>query len=88
MSSAAGPAGWPPIALVPGRSPACCWFSGDRWGDCTFTGCVPSKALIEAAHRREPFDRAIAAARAAVEVVAATETDDVLRRQGVEVLHG
>ncbi len=61
---------------------------GPLGGDCTFTGCVPSKALIEAAHRRQPFDRAIAAARGAVEVVAATEIDDVLRREGVEVLHG
>jgi pyruvate/2-oxoglutarate dehydrogenase complex dihydrolipoamide dehydrogenase (E3) component len=61
---------------------------GPLGGDCTFTGCVPSKALIEAAHRREPFDRAIAAVRGAVEVVAATETDEVLRREGVEVLHG
>ncbi len=61
---------------------------GPLGGDCTFTGCVPSKALIEAARRREPFDRAIAAARAAVEVVAATETDEVLRGEGVDVLHG
>lgn len=61
---------------------------GPLGGDCTFTGCIPSKALIEAAHRRVPFDRAILAARRAVEVVAATETDDVLRREGVEVTHG
>lgn len=61
---------------------------GPLGGDCTFTGCVPSKALIEAARRREPFDRAIAAAHAAVEVIAATETDEVLQREGVEVLHG
>lgn len=61
---------------------------GPLGGDCTFTGCVPSKTLIEVARRREPFDRAIAAARAAVEHIAATETDEVLRREGVEVLHG
>jgi len=61
---------------------------GPLGGDCTFTGCVPSKALIEAARRRDPFDRAIAAAREAVEVIAATETDEVLEREGVEVLHG
>jgi pyruvate/2-oxoglutarate dehydrogenase complex dihydrolipoamide dehydrogenase (E3) component len=61
---------------------------GPLGGDCTFTGCVPSKALIEAAHRGDAFDRAIAAARRAVEVVAAIETDEVLRREGVDVLHG
>ncbi len=46
------------------------------------------EGVIEAAHRRETFDRAIAAARTAVQVVAATETDDVLRREGVELRHG
>ncbi|MGQ0618261.1 MAG: dihydrolipoyl dehydrogenase family protein [Acidimicrobiia bacterium] len=61
---------------------------GPLGGDCTFTGCVPSKALIEAARRREPFDRAISASREAVDVIAATETDEVLQREGVEVLHG
>jgi pyruvate/2-oxoglutarate dehydrogenase complex dihydrolipoamide dehydrogenase (E3) component len=61
---------------------------GPLGGDCTFTGCVPSKALIEAARRRDPFERAIAAARRAIEVVAATETDDVLQREGVQVAHG
>ncbi len=61
---------------------------GPLGGDCTFTGCIPSKTLIEAARRREPFDQAIAAARAAVEHIAATEDDEVLRREGVEVLHG
>jgi pyruvate/2-oxoglutarate dehydrogenase complex dihydrolipoamide dehydrogenase (E3) component len=61
---------------------------GPLGGDCTFTGCIPSKTLIEAARRREPFDRAIAATRAVVEVVAATETDEVLRSEGVEVTHG
>ncbi|MFP3899737.1 MAG: dihydrolipoyl dehydrogenase family protein [Acidimicrobiia bacterium] len=61
---------------------------GPLGGDCTFTGCVPSKALIDAARRRLPFDRAIAAARRAVDVVAATETDDVLQREGVDVAHG
>src|SRR3954468_16340153 len=61
---------------------------GPLGGDCTFTGCVPSKALIEAARPREPFAQAIEAARCAVDVIAATETDEVLAREGVEVLHG
>jgi pyruvate/2-oxoglutarate dehydrogenase complex dihydrolipoamide dehydrogenase (E3) component len=61
---------------------------GPLGGDCTFTGCVPSKSLIEAARRGDSFDGALAAARRAVEVVAASETDDVLRHEGVEVMHG
>lgn len=56
-------------------------------GDCTFTGCVPSKTLIEAAARGETFAGAMAAARRAVDTIAATENDDVFRREGVDVLH-
>jgi pyruvate/2-oxoglutarate dehydrogenase complex dihydrolipoamide dehydrogenase (E3) component len=57
-------------------------------GDCTFTGCVPSKAFIEAARRGASFSGAMAAARRAVEAVAATEDDGVLAAAGVEVIHG
>ncbi|MGH9186951.1 MAG: dihydrolipoyl dehydrogenase family protein, partial [Acidimicrobiales bacterium] len=61
---------------------------GPVGGDCTFSGCVPSKTLIEAAHRGESFEEAMTAVRRTVEVVAATENDQVLAREGVEVLHG
>ena len=57
-------------------------------GDCTFTGCIPSKALIEAAARGESFDAAIAATRRAVGIIAAREDDDTFRREGIDVLHG
>jgi pyruvate/2-oxoglutarate dehydrogenase complex dihydrolipoamide dehydrogenase (E3) component len=61
---------------------------GPIGGDCTFTGCVPSKTVIEAAARGESFAAAMRAARRAIESIAAGEDDDVFRREGIDVLHG
>jgi pyruvate/2-oxoglutarate dehydrogenase complex dihydrolipoamide dehydrogenase (E3) component len=57
-------------------------------GDCTFTGCVPSKTLLAAAARGDSFDTAMATVHATVERIAATEDDDALRHEGIEVVHG
>lgn len=57
-------------------------------GDCTFTGCVPSKALIEAAKRGRSFSDAMTAVHRAVEEIAATETPARLSAEGLEVLGG
>jgi pyruvate/2-oxoglutarate dehydrogenase complex dihydrolipoamide dehydrogenase (E3) component len=57
-------------------------------GDCTFTGCVPSKTVIEAAARGETFDDAMRAVRRTVETIAAGEDDDAFHREGIDVLHG
>jgi len=58
---------------------------GPPGGECTFTGCVPSKTLIEAAARRLPFPVAARRVRDAIATIAATETADALRAEGIDV---
>lgn len=61
---------------------------GEIGGDCTFTGCVPSKSLIAAAARGESFSSAMAGVRSAIAEVAAAETADVFRAEGIKVIEG
>lgn len=61
---------------------------GPLGGDCTWVGCVPSKALIAAAAAGVSFEEAMATVRAAVDGIAATEDESALGREGVEVLRG
>jgi pyruvate/2-oxoglutarate dehydrogenase complex dihydrolipoamide dehydrogenase (E3) component len=61
---------------------------GEPGGDCTFTGCVPSKTLIEAAARGLPFAQATRRVRDAVAAVAATENTATLRAEGIDVTLG
>lgn len=57
-------------------------------GDCTFTGCIPSKALIEAARQGLDFDAAMTRLHDVVAHIAATENADVLRSEGIDVIEG
>jgi pyruvate/2-oxoglutarate dehydrogenase complex dihydrolipoamide dehydrogenase (E3) component len=61
---------------------------GPLGGDCTFTGCVPSKAVIAAANAGASFSEALANAAHAIETIAATEDAEVLRGEGVDVIDG
>ncbi len=68
------------------RGASVAMVSDGPWGgDCTWTGCVPSKALIAAAAAGVDRGEALARARRAVEDVAATEGPEVFAARGVAV---
>ena len=67
------------VALVTDSAPG---------GDCTFTGCVPSKTLLAAARDGLDFAEARARVRSTIDHIAATESADVLRGEGATVIEG
>lgn len=60
--------------------------AGPLGGDCTFTGCVPSKTVIESARVGRSFAEAFESARRVRDRIAATESAEVLEGEGVTVV--
>ena len=61
---------------------------GPIGGDCTWTGCVPSKTLISAAADGLDFSAAMRRVHATVGHIAAPEDADALEREGIVVIEG
>lgn len=61
---------------------------GPPGGDCTFTGCIPSKTLLAAAAGGAGFDDAIERVHRTVARIAASEDPPTLRAEGIEVIDG
>ncbi len=57
-------------------------------GDCTWTGCVPSKALIEASRDGSTFAEGLDRVRRVTQHIGAGEDADTLRSEGVDVVEG
>lgn len=60
---------------------------GPLGGECTHTGCVPSKTLLAEAGRGASFAEAMASVRGRVETIAATEDASTLVAEGIDVLN-
>lgn len=61
---------------------------GPIGGDCTWTGCVPSKTLIARSRAGMSFHEAMADVHRSVAKIASEESVDVLRSEGIDVIEG
>lgn len=57
-------------------------------GDCTWTGCVPSKTLIEASRDGSTFAQGLERVRSVTQRIGATEDAETLTTEGIHVLAG
>lgn len=61
---------------------------GEPGGDCTFWGCVPSKALIAQSRKGASFSEAMDHVRSAVTTIGNAETFSVLEGHGISTANG
>ncbi len=57
-------------------------------GECTWGGCVPSKSLIALSKKNLGVRKTLEEVRARRQMVADEETPEILRKRGVEYIHG
>ncbi len=57
-------------------------------GDCTFTGCIPSKAILDGAKSGLNFEESYEKARTAIQKVSKAEDEVALNKEGIKVAFG
>jgi pyruvate/2-oxoglutarate dehydrogenase complex dihydrolipoamide dehydrogenase (E3) component len=70
------------------RSKVCLVSDSPLGGDCTFTGCVPSKTLIEQIRAGQSFEDALRHAAEVIATISALESATVQRSKGATIIEG
>ncbi|MGC8481559.1 MAG: FAD-dependent oxidoreductase, partial [Acidimicrobiales bacterium] len=70
------------------RSNVCLISDSPLGGDCTFTGCVPSKTLIEGVRAGKSFEDSLRRAAEVIDRISSLESADVQRAKGASIIEG
>ena len=73
-------------AAVRGKRRVLLVSEGPLGGDCTFFGCIPSKALLEGAKRGESFTKTARYMRDSIAEIASNEDESTLVKEGIDVV--